>query len=122
MNRQREQVKKGTYVKFALILLCCALLGAGASIVVMDHFDALLQAGDLVNAWLPTLGVAMFAAGFVFCAVGTWLCARGSALVARAQEDDAAFEEADRLLCITTILSSAGFRGALWRWEWPARF
>ena len=109
MNRQREQVKKGTYVKFALILLCCALLGAGASIVVMDHFDALLQAGDLVNAWLPTLGVAMFAAGFVFCAVGTWLCARGSALVARAQEDDAAFEEADRLLCITTILSSAGF-------------
>lgn len=108
MNRQREQVQKGTYVKFALILICCALLGAGASIVVMDQFDALLQAGDLVNAWLPTLGVAMFAAGFVFCAVGTWLCARGSALVARAQEDDAAFEEADRLLCIAGILSSAG--------------
>ena len=43
------------------------------------------------------------------CAVGTWLCARGSALVARAQEDDDAFEEADRLLCIATILSSAGF-------------
>ena len=109
MNRRKEQTRKGIYVKFALILLCAALLGAGASVVVLDHFDTLLQAGNQMNLWLPAFGTGMLAAGFAFCMVGTWLCARCSRLVVRAQEDDDAFEEADRLLCIATILSSAGF-------------
>ena len=108
MNRRKEQTRKGIYVKFALILLCAALFGAGASVVVLNHFDTLLQAGNQMNLWLPVFGTGMLAAGFAFCMVGTWLCARGSRLVVRAQEDDDAFEEADRLLCIAMILSSAG--------------
>lgn len=67
----------------------------------------LLETSRSLNEVLASFGLWWFVPGYLLLAVSTAYHVRGKALLPQALEEDGAFREADRRLCLALILSGA---------------
>lgn len=104
-----QQKKTGIYLRFALMIVVSALVGGLLSMLVNCNLDRLSDLGSGVSGGLYRAGLPLLASGLVWSAVstGVYLSARGP--MRRAEEDDDAFETANRRLCLAMILNSLLF-------------
>lgn len=109
MKPKTEKKSTWVYVKFAIILVVCGLLGAGCSMLIGSGFDDLSSLSDTISQGLYRAGVALMALGLLLSAAATALYLAAKKPMARADEDDDAYEKANRLLCRSMILTTLGF-------------
>ena len=110
MNKQAKTPKtsRGVYIKFTLIMIASALTGAFISIFLFGREDGLLQLTLRVSDGLILAGPWLLAAGLVPCAAAHGLYLAGQKAAARADEDDEAFETANRRLSLSMAFSGGG--------------
>ena len=108
MNKQTQapKARKGVYIKFTLIMIASALTGAFISIFLFGREDGLLQLTRRVSDGLILAGPWLLAAGLVPCAVAHGLYRSALKAAARADEDDDAFETANRRLSLSMAFSA----------------
>lgn len=108
MNKQTQapKTRKGVYIKFTLLMIASALTGAFISIFLFGREDGLLQLTRRVSDGLILAGPWLLAAGLVPCAAAHWLYLAGQKAAARADEDDDAFEAANRRLSLSMVFSA----------------
>ncbi len=108
MNKQAKTPKtsRGVYIKFTLIMIASALTGALISIFLLGREDGLLQLTRRVSDGLILAGPWLLAAGLVPCAVAHGLYRSALKAAARADEDDDAFETANRRLSLSMAFSA----------------
>lgn len=105
MKTRRKEKK--VYLRFALTMLLCAVLGAVAGAGMVMVGKDLLETSRSLNEVLASFGLWWFVPGYLLLAVSTAYHVRGKALLPQAVEEDGAFREADRRLCLALILSGA---------------
>ena len=108
MNKQTQapKARKGVYIKFTLLMIASALTGAFISIFLFGREDGLLQLTRRVSDGLILAGPWLLAAGLVPCAVAHGLYRSALKAAARADEDDDAFETANRRLSLSMAFSA----------------
>lgn len=108
MNKQAKtpKTRKGVYIKFTLLMIASALTGAFISIFLFGREDGLLQLTRRVSDGLILAGPWLLAAGLVPCAVAHGLYRSALKAAARADEDDDAFETANRRLSLSMAFSA----------------
>lgn len=108
MNKQTQapKARKGVYIKFTLLMIASALAGAFISIFLFGREDGLLQLTRRVSDGLILAGPWLLAAGLVPCAVAHGLYRSALKAAARADEDDDAFETANRRLSLSMAFSA----------------
>lgn len=108
MNEQTQapKTRKGVYIKFTLLMIASALTGAFISIFLFGREDGLLQLTRRVSDGLILAGPWLLAAGLVPCAVAHGLYRSALKAAARADEDDDAFETANRRLSLSMAFSA----------------
>ena len=108
MNKQTQapKARKGVYIKFTLLMIASALTGAFISIFLFGREDGLLQLTRRVSDGLILAGPWLLAAGLVPCAVAHGLYRSALKAAARADEDDDAFEKANRRLSLSMAFSA----------------
>ena len=108
MNKQTQapNARKGVYIKFTLLMIASALTGAFISIFLFGREDGLLQLTRRVSDGLILAGPWLLAAGLVPCAVAHGLYRSALKAAARADEDDDAFETANRRLSLSMAFSA----------------
>ncbi|WP_394964085.1 DUF3169 family protein [Candidatus Allofournierella excrementigallinarum] len=108
MNKQTgaPKARKGVYIKFTLLMIASALTGAFISIFLFGREDGLLQLTRQVSDGLILAGPWLLAAGLVPCAVAHGLYRSALKAAARADEDDEAFETANRRLSLSMAFSA----------------
>ena len=108
MNKQAKTPKtsRGVYIKFTLLMIASALTGALISIFLFGREDGLLQLTLRVSDGLILAGPWLLAAGLVPCAVAHGLYRSALKAAARADEDDEAFETANRRLSLSMAFSA----------------
>lgn len=104
---KQERKKSTMYIRFAVITLVCAALGAVGGWLVGDAGSDLFTATSHINQIIAAPGLWWFAPGYLLAASNMvyFICA--NALLPQTETDDAVFEEADRRLCLALILSGA---------------
>lgn len=108
MNKQTQapKARKGVYIKFTLLMIASTLTGAFISIFLFGREDGLLQLTRRVSDGLILAGPWLLAAGLVPCAVAHGLYRSALKAAARADEDDDAFETANRRLSLSMAFSA----------------
>lgn len=108
MNKQTQapKARKGVYIKFTLLMIASALAGAFISIFLFGREDGLLQLTRRVSDGLILAGPWLLALGLVPCAVAHGLYRSALKVAARADEDDDAFETANRRLSLSMAFSA----------------
>lgn len=108
MNKQTQapKARKGVYIKFTLLMIASALTGAFISIFLFGREDGLLQLTRRVSDGLILAGPWLLALGLVPCAVVHGLYRSALKAAARADEDDDAFETANRRLSLSMAFSA----------------
>lgn len=108
MNKQTQapKARKGVYIKFTLLMIASALTGAFISIFLFGREDGLLQLTRRVSDGLILAGPWLLALGLVPCAVAHGLYRSALKVAARADEDDDAFETANRRLSLSMAFSA----------------
>lgn len=108
MNKQTQapKARKGVYIKFTLLMIASALTGAFISIFLFGREDGLLQLTRRVSCGLILAGPWLLALGLVPCAVAHGLYRSALKAAARADEDDDAFETANRRLSLSMAFSA----------------
>lgn len=108
MNKQAKTPKtsRGVYIKFTLIMIASALTGALISIFLLGREDGLMQLAQQAGNCLTQAGPWLLAAGLVPCAVAHGLYRSALKAAARADEDDDAFETANRRLSLSMAFSA----------------
>ena len=104
---KKERSNKAIYARFAITILVCAALGGVAGFCAAMAGKNLLDSADSLNMALASLGQLWFIPGYVLLLVSTIYYLRGKALLPQAEADDDAFQESDRRLCLSLILSGA---------------
>ena len=102
---KKERSNKAIYARFAITILVCAALGGVAGFCAAMAGKNLLDSADSLNMALASLGQLWFIPGYVLLLVSTIYYLRGKALLPQAEADDDAFQESDRRLCLSLILS-----------------
>ncbi len=105
---KKETGKSGVTLRFVVMMVLCAALGGAGGALVASLGHRLPELAGELNQALASLGLWWFLPGFAVLAAGTVYYLRGKALLPQAEADDAAFQEADRRLCLALILSNAG--------------
>ena len=108
MNKQTQapKARKGVYIKFTLLMIASALAGAFISIFLFGREDGLLQLTRRVSDGLILAGPWLLALGLVPCAVAHGLYRSALKAATRADEDDDAFETANRRLSLSMAFSA----------------
>lgn len=105
---KQEKRRSGVTPRFVITMLVYAALGGASGILAARLGDNFPEIATQLNGALASLGLWWFLPGFVLLAVGSAYYFRGKALLPQAAEDDSAFREADRRLCLVLIFSNAG--------------
>jgi len=109
MKPKAEKKSSWVYVKFALIILASGLFGAVCNMVIGAGFEDFSNLGASLSQSLYGAGVPLLALGLLLAAGATALYLAAKKPMARADEDDSAYEKANRLLCLSMILTTLGF-------------
>lgn len=104
---KKERSNRTIYARFAVTILVCAALGGVAGYLAAMAGNHLLDTSLNFNEALVSLGLWWFVPGYVLLAAGAACYLGGKALLPRAVEEDDAFREADRRLCLSLIFSGA---------------
>lgn len=108
MNKQNKtpKTKKGVYIKFTLLMIASALTGALISIFLLGQENGVQGIARQISDRLIQAGPWLLAAGLVPCAVAQGLYCSARKAAARADEDDDAFETANRRLGLSMAFSA----------------
>ena len=108
MNKQPQGPKRNTgiYVKFAILMVASALAGAAIGALMFGREAGLQQLLQQVSDGLILAGPWLLAAGLIPCAVAHGLYLAGQKAALRADEDDDAFEAANRRLSLSVSVST----------------
>ena len=108
MNKQTQapKTRKGVYIKFTLLMIASALTGAFISIFMLGRENGVQEVAQQISGGLILAGPWLLAAGLVPCAVAHGLYLAGQKAAARADEDDDAFETANRRLSLSMAFSA----------------
>lgn len=108
MNKQPQGPKRNTgiYVKFAILMVASALTGAVIGALMFGREAGLQQLLRQVSDCLILAGPWLLAAGLIPCAVAHGLYLAGQKAALRADEDDDAFEAANRRLSLSVSVST----------------
>lgn len=108
MNQPKKKSRMKPSTSFFIIIALCALLGAVGSIIVQLNTLSLQNIFAFLNDALYHLGMPLMVASLVFPLIGTILIKKGYRLIPAAQQDDAAYEQANQTLCAALIFSQVG--------------
>ena len=111
--KERKRGQGMVYVKFALIIIAAALVGGvvGYGAAANEAFlPAVMEALDRFLVWV---GPWWFAPVYLALILGTVFYLRGRALLPQAEEDDGAFQRADRQLSVGLVFTGAAVPGML---------
>lgn len=108
MNKQTgaPKARKGVYIKFTLLMIVSALTGAFISIFLRGQEGGVQGVVRQISDGLILAGPWLLALGLVPCAVAHGLYRSGLKAAARADEDDDAFETANRRLGLSLVFST----------------
>ena len=108
MNKQNNtpEKKRGVYLKFTILMIVSALVGALISIFLLGREGGVQEAARQISDELILAGPWLLAAGLVPCAVAQGLYCFAGKAAARADEDDDAFETANRRLGLSMAFSA----------------
>ncbi len=91
------------YVKFIAITVVSALFGGAFGYAVAAGAVDFAALSRVLNGAMASGGLWWFAPGFLALAVSSVLYHKAKVLLPRAAEEDQAFEQADRLLCLSLL-------------------
>lgn len=108
MNKQTQapKARKGVYIKFTLLMIASALTGALISIFMLGRENGVQEVAQQISGGLILAGPWLLALGLVPCAVAHGLYRSALKVAARADEDDDAFETANRRLSLSMAFSA----------------
>lgn len=108
MNKQTQtpKARKGVYIKFTLLMIASALTGALISIFLRGQEGGVQGVVRQISDGLILAGPWLLALGLVPCAVAHGLYRSALKAAARADEDDDAFETANRRLGLSLVFST----------------
>lgn len=109
MKPKTEKKNAWVYVKFAIIIVVSGIFGAVCSMAIRAGFENFTNLGAVLSQSLYGAGVPLLGGGLLLAAAATGLYLAAKKPMARADEDDAAYEKANRLLCLSMILTTLGF-------------
>lgn len=109
MKPKAEKKNTWVYVKFAIIIVVCGFLGAACNMIIGSGFDGLSSLSNTVSQGLYGAGIPLLTCGMLLALAATVLYLAAKKPMARADEDDDAYEKANRLLCLSMILTTLGF-------------
>lgn len=109
MKPKTEKKNAWVYVKFAIIIVVSGIFGAVCSMAIGAGFENFTNLGAVLSQSLYGAGVPLLGGGLLLAAAATGLYLAAKKPMARADEDDAAYEKANRLLCLSMILTTLGF-------------
>lgn len=109
MKPKTEKKNAWVYVKFAIIIVVSGIFGAVCSMAIRSGFEDFTNLGAVLSQGLYGVGLPLLALGLLLAAGATGLYLAAKKPMARADEDDAAYEKANRLLCLSMIFTTLGF-------------
>ena len=109
MKSNSEKKSNWVYVKYALIILASGIFGAVCNMVIGAGFEDLSSLGATLNQGLYRAGVPLMGCGLLLAVAATVLYLAAKKPLALADEDDAAYERANRLLSLSMILTTLSF-------------
>ena len=109
MKPKAEKKSIWVYVKFAIIIVISGLFGAVCNMAIGAGFRDFSNLGMLLSQSLYGAGVPLLGCGLLLAVAATALYLAAKKPMARADEDDDAYEKANRLLCLSMILTTLGF-------------
>lgn len=109
MKPKTEKKNAWVYVKFAIIIVVSGIFGAVCNMAIGAGFENFTNLGAVLSQSLYGAGVPLLGGGLLLAAAATGLYLAAKKPMARADEDDAAYEKANRLLCLSMILTTLGF-------------
>lgn len=104
---KKERSNRTIYARFVILILVCAALGGVAGYLAAMAGKHLLDTSVSLNEALVSLGLWWFAPGYALLVVSTGCYLGGKVLLPQAEEDDDAFRESGRRLCLSLIFSGA---------------
>ena len=111
--KERKRGQGMVYVKFALIIVAAALVGGVVGYGAAANEDLLPAAIEALDRFLVWVGPWWFAPVYLALILGTAFYLRGRALLPQAEEDDGAFQRADRQLSLGLVFTGAAIPGML---------
>lgn len=109
MKPKSEKKNRWVYVKFAIIIIVAGLFGAACNMITGANFENFSNLGTSLSRRLYGVGVPLLAGGLIPAIAATALYLSAKKPMARADEDDEAYEQANRRLCLSMILTTLGF-------------
>lgn len=109
MKPKTEKKNAWVYVKFAIIIVVSGIFGAVCNMAIGAEFEDFTNLSAVLSQSLYGAGVPLLGGGLLLAAAATGLYLAAKKPMARADEDDAAYEKANRLLCLSMILTTLGF-------------
>lgn len=109
MKPKTEKKNAWVYVKFAIIIVVSGIFGAVCNMAIGAGFENFTNLGAVLSQSLYGAGVPLLGGGLLLAAAATGLYLAAKKPMALADEDDAAYEKANRLLCLSMILTTLGF-------------
>ena len=113
MMKNEKKNRVWIYVKFVLILLAAGAVGGVIGYTAAANEAFLPQAVARLDQLLAWVGLWWFLPVYLALASGTIVYLQGKRLLPQAQEEDAVFERADRLLSVALLLAGAATPGGL---------
>ena len=102
----KDKKRVPVYLKFVLIVLVAALVGACAGMLIILRDVELSTALGQAEGWLSSLGPWWYLPNLVFLLISTILYLTQKKHMAAAEEDDQVFQQVNRRLGIALALSS----------------
>lgn len=109
MKPKTEKKNGWVYVKFAIIIVVSGIFGAVCNMAIGAGFENFTNLGAVLSQSLYGAGVPLLGGGLLLAVAATGLYLAAKKPMALADEDDAAYEKANRLLCLSMILTTLGF-------------
>ncbi len=109
MNSKQKTTNKASILKFSAFLLFCALVGGIIGYFSSDVSDLIPNLLPILDSGLQHISIWLLYAGISFNIATLLFYFKGKKFANLAAQDDNAFDEANRLLSLSLILTSFTF-------------
>lgn len=106
MKQTAQQNNKAIYLKFALAMILCLVVGAALGAITQSSSINIKSSLETISNLIYQVGSYSILIGLLFPFVGMLFWSKGEKISKQAADDDFAYNEANRLVCIGLILSN----------------
>lgn len=106
MKQTTQQNNKAIYLKFALTMILCLVGGAVLGMLTQSSTLNIQSSLESISNLIYQTGIYTILIGLLFPFIGMLFWSKGEKISKKAADDDFAYNEANRLVCIGLIFSN----------------